>query len=549
MALSEYVSFNLTIDNINDVYLTTDLTDYTAAGYGSVDFEVRLKLTLLTSGGTQVVYDNTAGATPNGNTISNPILDFEFPVNALRDADGHIVLGTYTLTAQLTDPLGNVATQEFPFTFVNNLSLPEVACNVTVSCSTATVTAQDTTNYTANAIAITREFTLFPPNGAYYAGNVAATPSVTSQAINVYGSPIWDKTWTWRIYSIVIFQVGTNFTIRDEVEGSGEFVVTCDTDLCEVMCCILAVYNNYVNEKTRNPSKAKLIHDTVIVPMLENFVLFLGSQTCGNETQSAELRDKIIAYSNCKDCGCNSEDPKLIIATQSAGLISIVEATDTSITVTPTTVGNTTTYRVQVSTQLQTIINSFKNTQVLAGTGVTVVQGVGALGQVTYTVSVTPAGGGATVVNWLEVKGSIEANIDVFPNTYSFTPNYLVKQGTNISETADVVWQLGSNYPTSPVGTDKIILKGSVLLKNNDDFNVRANVMSNYPAASTTDIAADFTTQKSMEAEVMWMPYGAGSEAVIRIYSPIDGHILQFNELSGDQNKILVGIQVIGKTI
>lgn len=549
MAFADYVSFNLSIDNINGVYLTTDITDYTAAGYGSIDFEIRLKLTILTSAGTQTIYDNTSGVVPNGNSISNPILDFEFPASVLVDGQGNIIKGTYSLTAQITDPDGNVATLQKSFDYVNNLSLPEVSCNITVSCATATITGQDTTNYSPQAIAINREFSLIPPGGAYFAPNTPATPSVTSQAINVYGSPIFDKTWTWRIYSIVIFQVEENFQIRDDISGSAEFVVTCDTDLCEVLCCIVSVYNNYINEKTRNPAKAKLLYENTIVPMIDNFVLFLGSQSCGNATQSAELRDKIIAYSNCKDCGCNSEDPKIIIATQQAGLISIVEAADTSVTVTPTTVGSTTTYRVQVSTSLQTIINNLKNTEVAAGTGVTVVASVGAQGQTIYTVSVSPSGGSATTVNWLEVKGAIEANVDVFPNTYSFTPTYLVKQGTKISETTDIVWQLGSNYPTSPVGTDKIVLRGKVLLKNDDDFNLRANVMSNYPAASSTDIATEFANMKNMEAECMWMPNSLGSEAVIRIYSPIDGHILQFNELSGVQNKILVGIQVIGNTI
>lgn len=540
--------FLLYLNENQGSYQLIDQSDYSQVQLAYL--EVRFKLELITSAGTTVIYDNLSGLIPNGDPVNNPIpIDFEFPVSMVRNNEGDAVQGTYVLTQQYTIlPGGDLPeeTQSYTSNYIFDFEYPEVAISTQSSCGSSTFTSRDETNYTANCVSLAREHTISPPRGAYYAGNIPALPQTTTQAINVY-SPIFDQTWTARVYSVCTFFVSTNaqeqaLYLITTLEGSVEQVVVCDTDLCEVTCCLMKVYNRYTALKLENPAAAAIDKRNIIEPMIELFTLFLGAQECGNDTQSAELRARIIKVSGCDGCECgDDETPRLIVGTTAPGAITVVEAADNSVEVTSVTVGMVTTYRVRVSAGLQTIINNLKNVQVLPGTGITVVVGVGSQGQVTYTVSTTNPP--APIINMMEVRGIIEPDA----GTWKFTPDYMVIQGAKMNIPSSIGFLLGSNYPTPPIADDFVVLRISNIVPTGDFFTARANVLSNYPAASTGNIATEYSSIKSIEAETMWAPLDTGTDFVVRIYSPIDGHIVQFSELVDRNNKVILSIQAIVK--
>ncbi len=303
--------------------------------------------------------------------------------------------------------------------------IPPVVIETDVDCFCGRLQSTDETNYPSTAIINSRTHKVF------YPAALNITPITSSNAI-VIVSPIYTNTWTSTITTDLTITNADGSTIDVIITGSEEFVVDCDLSLCQISCCLMALNNRYLNDKTSNPVKAA-VYLAQLNRAFQLVELFRLNQQCGNETAAANQLTELRQVANCTSgCGCSDNSiPQIIVPTcgsGGSGSTTVVTA-GTGITVTTTVNGNIVTYSVKIADSVMAIINSLAPVNVVGGTGITVVKTV--VGGVdTYTVTNTAP---FVPLNTQEAQCLLAWSNFANP-TLTITTSNIVREGSNMTD-------------------------------------------------------------------------------------------------------------------
>lgn len=262
-------------------------------------------------------------------------------------------------------------------------TFPEIDIDVEVDCFCGTLVSTDATSYGSGAVINSRTHTVVYPAALNIADVVSSNAVVTI-------SPIYTQTWTTIIETDLTYTLDDGSTVDVILTGSKETVVDCDLSLCDISCCLSALNNRYLDNKTANPPLAAT-YFAALTRAWQLSNMFVTFQKCGQTTAANTALTELRTVANCTEgCSCSGDDdePQQVIplCNVGSGTTTVVTA-GTGITVTTSVSGTTVTYSVKIADSVMNIINSLSPVNVVGGTGVTVVETtVG--GVQTFTVTV-----------------------------------------------------------------------------------------------------------------------------------------------------------------
>jgi hypothetical protein len=226
---------------------------------------------------------------------------------------------------------------------------PETCIYVDIDDCCSSVTLTDNTAYLTGAT-ITRLHTVSYPKGM-----VTPIADIESPLQTLTISPIWTGTWT-DVFTSEISGTNGIITIQDEIRFVKDFKVTSSRGLCEVYSCITNMATKYASYLTTAPQKAiemgKYINQASAAYMAYNI-----GKKCGEAGYEVYLElIKTVADScgcGCSDCGpCDDNTPVQVVGccdnVGTSGNTIVITSTGGTITITATTVGDTTTFEIDV---------------------------------------------------------------------------------------------------------------------------------------------------------------------------------------------------------
>ncbi len=378
--------------------------------------------TIITDGG--YVYETFSIVSPGGTTIYNNLdnwgtpdinratsavnlIDIALPLNP----DGSVVQGQYTITMHTKYNVVNGGSTVGYATTINTYNVcytsPVVCINESVNCVSPLFTVTDITNYTVCDVipTITRTLTAYPPQGS--GGSTLVTSSAEIQTGTFYSGANQAT-----VSTILSYTCADGLIIQDTVTGQKAIIVDC-TWVCRISCCLRAFNTRMNTDKLTN--QALYQQDTVTAGVVAfKLAAAFNLISCGKEADATAMLTEIQVLLNCTDdCNCGDTAPALVtgIGGGGSGAISIVDSCGSPITVTPVTVGDTTTYTICFDSALVTKINASYNSVVTAGSD---------------NVTVTPTTVGSTTTYEVAVdipKDYISFNLSLaFSGTNTVTP-------------------------------------------------------------------------------------------------------------------------------
>lgn len=356
-------------------FIIEDLTDYVSQGVAEAD--ANGILTMVGPDGT-TFYQNLLYTSPdidvdvsrfNSTTINIPTL-----------ADGSVEPGTYTLTYSVQDDNDStvvVDTKTFDFCYIS----PEVSVSLVADCIAPTLTSDDTTNYIVETITptIVRTHTLRFPLSTGEADLVSTSKVIQTQNF-------FTETHQNLISSALTYDYGNGICIEDLVTGSNELDVQCDSQLCDLYCCLKSLYKRWQEARCVNSIEAEKLKERFVqAEAIRNLIKDALGCNVGDDVSG--YVSKVLELGDCEPgCGCEDGEPSPVygLSTGSTTAITVVDA-GTGIVVTPNILGDTTTYTVEIDPAVMALINAATNVAVLAGSGISVNSAVVG-GQTQYTV-------------------------------------------------------------------------------------------------------------------------------------------------------------------
>lgn len=354
---SDYAGQGITTSNVNGCFKITSPSGIVI--YNNVDFS---------NSGCDV---RVSVSTTNQTTISLPI-----GIDSLVEPGVYTIL--YTVKDITASPVFYTVTNSYTYSYTS----PTVGINQTINLVVPLFTSIDTTSYpiAGATYTLTRVHTLYYPVGSAGAGS----PTISSsQTIPV--SVFYNGTQTTSISSTLTYTFSDGLMVHDIVTGSQEILVN-DYDICTMSCCIRSMEEQLAAFKLTDTAQYNLL-----LPQFNLVMAYVGlinlSIECGLTTNIPGYITTIQTLTHCTDAcsGCSDEGSQVV----GMGItnLDVVVAAGTGISVTPVTVGSTTTYTVSLGSSWITLINSLYNTVVAAGPGVTVVPSGPVSNTITYTVS------------------------------------------------------------------------------------------------------------------------------------------------------------------
>lgn len=164
-------------------------------------------------------------------------------------------------------------------------------------------------------------------------------------------SNFYNKTQLFKVVTKSFYDFGFGISVVDVVSSSSELDIDCDVRLCEVFCCVNSTLKAYlayrgVNDVLANQELNKYILATSHLSALRQ------AFECGYDKDINSIVQEIMTVTQCTpDCSCSDTTPQPITGLGAAN-ITVVNATGNGVVVTPTTVGNTTTYSLGISQAL-----------------------------------------------------------------------------------------------------------------------------------------------------------------------------------------------------
>jgi len=356
------LSFETTFDITTKTFLAEDTSDY--AGQGIALTDVNGCFTITSPSGV-VIYNNVDFSNANCDIYIDNALTSQQTVNLPLDGTGAVEAGTYTVLYTVYDTnLLTYSTVTNTYTFA--YTTPTVAITQTIDCVSPLFTSVDATNYVVNSItpSITRVHSIYYPVGS---GGVTTTGSTTT----VTSSTFYNGTQTTEIESTLSYVFTDGLIVTDVIEGVKEVVVDC-TWVCSIYCCIKALEArvqeySHTNRVEYEKSKALFSQVMALVGLAKLAI------ECGESADVDGYLASIRSLTECtEDCSCDGDEPALV--TGLGGLVNevVVQAGSANVTVTPVTVGNTTTYTINLGAAFVSLVNSLYNSVVAAGDNITV---------------------------------------------------------------------------------------------------------------------------------------------------------------------------------
>lgn len=377
-----YTTFNLVPST--KLFSFKDVVDYAGQGVNPANATGVLKIV---APGGDTVYDNVDHSNPdirpsvslfNTTTIPLPLL-----------GNNEVIPGEYTFTYTvrvvdntLSSSYDVAVTKTVTYAYIS----PTGKINMSVNCITPLLTSNDTTNYTVNLITptITRVHTINYPGSVAEDPIVGATKEVTTNVVYVTKGTALQ--YSSSCVATLSYDLTGGFYISDKVTGTGYLDVLCDSSLCDIYCALRSQYNRWFQSK--GTVQTEVVERIKFDLMMNIAQLIATAITCGRDTDISGYITELKRIGNFDDCTCgDSTEPQLITGLGSNGTI-VVQA-GSGITVGSSTGGGVTTYTISIESSILNKINTFNNTVVAVGNGLSVSVATASDGTKTYTLTNT----------------------------------------------------------------------------------------------------------------------------------------------------------------
>lgn len=464
-----------------------DITDYAS---NSIPLSgVKGVITAIDPSGT-IFYNNTNYLSPDVNRQAS---DFSSTTIFLPlDASGKVVLGSYTIiySVQINDGSNPIYIVTASNIYNNCYVKPTVSISQTVDCLSPLFTSQDETDYTVNGIepAYTTVHTLyFPVGSALYGSPISnSLPTLTT-------STFFEGTQTTTIATYADYTFADGLIVTDTITGQKEIDVDCSF-ACNIYCCIKSLYNRKENARGVNNVQfakynAELDEVASIVGLIDLAI------KCGKQDDVSGYLNKIKQITSCSDdCSCSDGEPSQVTGLAGSGINVVVQSGGSPVNVTSSTVGNTTTYTISLSSIFVNKVNNSYNTVVAAGTNVTVSSNT--VGDVTtYTVNATTP----PVQNRTEFTALIEystLNGVVITSSDFLTTGSNFQNGTvsSVGTVNTATWLASLNY---------FKVSGFQLVPNNDYKVTVESVVLNIDSTAVRTASSMYLSRRFYDIEVL----------------------------------------------
>jgi len=399
-----------------------------------------------------------------------------------KNANGTFVTGLYTFVATVFDNCANeyyTATQTFNLT----LALPTIVINQIVDCLSPLFTSQDATNYVVNGVTptIVRTHVVSFP---YNASGSPISPALTSSAANIQTGNFYSGSITTSIGSILTYVFPDGTIVTGRISGTKTITVDCSF-ICSLSCCLEALETQMENNRCTNEVEFNRL-SALFNQVMAKVQLALVAISCGKQNKVNSLIAKIRKLTGCEeDCGCSDGLPKKVTGLAGVNTISIVTSCNASlITVTPTTIGNTTTYEICLPTAVANKINGSYNTVVVNDTPNVTVSDSGIVAGVrTFGIGVTTAPAQKT---WMAFRTQITYKVATPESPIVSVTDVVLSQTTTnfITPTIILATPLAqknnyfkvSGFQTAPNNTYKVIGE-MVQLRSNAEVGAESDII------------------------------------------------------------------------
>lgn len=361
------ISYTTTFDLANGVFEFEDTTDYVGQGIAEADVTGCFKI-VTPSGVTY--YNNTdfadGDATSGCDILIATSRDNKRVITLPTGTDDYPEAGGYTITYTVENSsTSDRYTQVNSYTY--DYTSPEIEITQTTDCVAPQFVSTDSTVYTVNGVSPTstvRSHVLQFP-----LGSGLSTITTSSSTITRGFEEFANGTQTTQVTTNLVYEFSDGLIIQDTVTGALECLVNC-VDACVVYCCVNSIRQQMNTYQISNPAlylTTKELFDQIM--SLVGFIMF--ARQCNRGTDISAVLSDIRTMGNCTDeCSCSGTTPALV--TGLGGLVNnvVVDSAGEPITVTPVTVGSTTTYTVSFNAAAWSKINDLYVVTVAAGTGI-----------------------------------------------------------------------------------------------------------------------------------------------------------------------------------
>lgn len=343
--------------------LETDGSGYVAVGDYSYTYYVKAATATLqrsivaVNGTTYAISGDWTAAFAGGSTFAIYTSGSVLVVGGITPTDVTYINGqttfTYTGTAaivtnfiQFNTTFTASTTTELDIDWTYPAGCIEVEADY--DCNILTIT--DATNYPDDVTSNSRLFTVrYPQNNG-----TAVHANVTSGLATVEITPMWTQTWTINLTN-TITAVVDGVTITYTVTAQKSYKVIDPADICSAYECMENLYNKYNSLKSYATVQASILQAKLIQATLA-FNMFQMAKRC----EPDEACDWLVKLGQiCDSCGCGCTTCADEVSVQVIGICEnaiitadgsiVFQSSGNGITITPNTVGTTTTYTFTIT--------------------------------------------------------------------------------------------------------------------------------------------------------------------------------------------------------
>ncbi len=517
------LSFVTTFNRITGLISVEDTTDYAALGFilgTNSNMEGFLRVTYDIGSGETVIYDNLAGATPDLSNNLGPDITFSATIDIPVVSDDIPLPATYRVTYVSNVYFGLLQeTGTLTNAYDYNIDDAEICINTRVECMASALQSEDATDYTidnATFNSVVRAHTLYPPPTS---GLSNMGPLNLSTLIY---TPIATSAWYSEIISTVTYTLTSGLIVIVQLSGTKKFDVDCDNNLNAILCCLVSVQAQYEEMVCSNPVKAANYKKTVVDPTFAHLVLFLAAQQAGNGTKMASEYAAILAVSGCdEDCGCTSNVSIVQVSgVNGATAAYAVDSPNGTIQVVGEVNGNVTTFHLELSAALLSILSNVGSTIVTTTTPsfLTITQ-IGTAPNYNYRVDFNPSAFGDIAP---EISMRIETTVPAASPYAVGVLNVMNVSGGMFNPAASFGIQIGQGSPN--VGADVALFRVT---------NFLAGTAVDYVLTpSYMNLTANATDLSNIQAEVFWFDsVSTTGDFIIRLLNPSNGQPYTLTQL------------------
>lgn len=312
----------------------------------------------------------------------------------------------------------------------------------------------------------TTEGTLVKRKSTIYFVSVPGVAPGVSYLKTVDTDTFYSQTQSFSYEAVVFYDYGSGFTISDSFYSHDSIDVDCDQNLCEIFCCINAVYSEYIKYKCVNPTLAKMALDRYLI-VTSHLTSLRTALECGDSAAVTSLTTQIKDVAQCNsDCSCESGDPILITGLGGSGSV-VVASTNNGIDVVSTVNGSITTYTLSLDDSIVNKLDTIEpntTTSIISSNGTVDVTDNISGGNTEYDLSVDP---GVQPIELMAFDVTID-NISIGSATFT-VDNVVIQNESNFTDAVTVA--LENTIPSTNVQAFKI-----------EDFQVAGSENDTYKA-------------------------------------------------------------------